>query len=273
MPTRDSLTSTAQENVTLPHAALFGSQDHVILSRKEFESMENRITKLENDHLIYLSLLIPSHGSTTPMSVGHGLVPLSNSQQATSSASGDSVATEQLSLPIDDTGALYSPFDFTRNTTGSNFNEADVDAPYSASYAPPPIMDPGFGVDVPGVGTYTDIHAMSATPILNNGMDFLHIEQPTATPFMTGSLPLDPRQHIFTMAQPNSTAPTPNTPAATTRHLCHVCPKSYSRRADLSRHAREHNRHAIRYACPHHGCHKSFLRKDKLTDHQRNMNH
>ncbi|KAM3080253.1 hypothetical protein ACMFMF_003664 [Clarireedia jacksonii] len=56
---------------------------------------------------------------------GGGLIDKENPVEVTSRRE-DSVGTEQLSLPTYDTRALYSPFDFTHNTTGSDFNETDI---------------------------------------------------------------------------------------------------------------------------------------------------
>ena len=57
------------------------------------------------------------------------------------------------------------------------------------------------------------------------------------------------------------------------RHHCTDCMKSFSRRADLHRHALAHNRNAPKFPCPRPGCGRQFLRMDKLEDHRRRKHH
>ena len=56
-------------------------------------------------------------------------------------------------------------------------------------------------------------------------------------------------------------------------HRCTVCGKSFSRRADLRRHALAHNPNAPQFPCPRLGCGRQFPRMDKLRDHRRRKNH
>jgi hypothetical protein len=60
--------------------------------------------------------------------------------------------------------------------------------------------------------------------------------------------------------------PTPSRPL----HNCTHCMKSFSRLADLRRHARAHNPNATQFTC---SCGDQFLRMDKLRDHRRRKNH
>jgi uncharacterized Zn-finger protein len=56
-------------------------------------------------------------------------------------------------------------------------------------------------------------------------------------------------------------------------HNCTDCMKSFSRLADLRRHARAHNPNATRFTCSRLGCGRQFLRVDKLSEHRRRKNH
>jgi hypothetical protein len=57
------------------------------------------------------------------------------------------------------------------------------------------------------------------------------------------------------------------------RHHCTDCMESFSRLADLRRHARTHNPNATRFPCTQPGCGREFRRMDKLSDHRRRKNH
>ena len=67
----------------------------------------------------------------------------------------------------------------------------------------------------------------------------------------------------------NAPAPLALAPPAVQRHTCATCDKSFSRKADLERHARVHQPNSKVHHCPHAGCGYSYHRKDKVDEHAR----
>lgn len=51
------------------------------------------------------------------------------------------------------------------------------------------------------------------------------------------------------------------------RHICAMCPSSFSRKTDLTRHANKHQAHSNVYRCQVAGCDYSSYRKDKVDEH------
>ena len=81
-----------------------------------------------------------------------------------------------------------------------------------------------------------------------------------APSFIDGALPV-----VGTGVAARAPAPAPARPT------CSICGKSFSRQADLERHAKKHRADATVHHCPHAGCAYSYHRKDKVDEHARRL--
>ena len=132
---------------------------------------------------------------------------------------------------------------------------------------PPPLMDPFPGADfhypdpsLPMMSPFADV----TNGIGDNYQGHYHQDQFPAPSFDVQTGPA-----VQAPTASHAAAPSALAPSTAQRPTCPTCDQSFSRKADLERHARVHRPGSKVHRCPHAGCGYSSTRKDKLNEHAR----